>query len=115
MRIHLAICLLFGTAALHAGPEEEYRDQIVPILKRHCYDCHGNDKQKGDLNLETFAELAQVKDSPELWRGAFERVQAYEMPPEGSKELGFDTYAKLIAFFPHTAEAGPGRLRPDRQ
>ena len=29
----------------------------MPIVKQHCVNCHGNDKQKGDLNLATYAAL----------------------------------------------------------
>ena len=34
-----------------------YDDDIVPIVKQSCVNCHGNDKQKGDLNVATYAAL----------------------------------------------------------
>src|SRR5688572_33112026 len=31
-------------------PAEEFEKEIRPILKKHCFDCHSNDKAKADLN-----------------------------------------------------------------
>ncbi|MFO0823729.1 MAG: c-type cytochrome domain-containing protein [Gemmataceae bacterium] len=34
-------------------------DDVTPVLKQHCMNCHGNDKQKGGLNLATYASTSQ--------------------------------------------------------
>lgn len=34
-----------------------YEDHIKPIFRQHCLKCHGEDKQKADLNLQTFVDL----------------------------------------------------------
>jgi hypothetical protein len=39
------------------GKNPNFVDDIVPVLKQHCQNCHGTDKQKGDLNLATYAAL----------------------------------------------------------
>ncbi|HZO85880.1 MAG TPA: c-type cytochrome domain-containing protein, partial [Verrucomicrobiae bacterium] len=70
-----------------APPEEEYRDEMVPILKKNCYECHGEEKQKGDLNLASFTEYAQINETRETWQKVLEMVQAFEMPPKGKKEM----------------------------
>ena len=36
-----------------------FDDDVAPILKQHCNGCHGNDKQKGDLNLAGFSKLME--------------------------------------------------------
>lgn len=36
-------------------PPISYNDHIQPILRKHCVGCHGNDKQKAGLNLQTYA------------------------------------------------------------
>jgi hypothetical protein len=51
-----ALCL--GGATTHADPAKPtYDDDVVAIFKQHCTACHGNDKQKSDLNLATFSAL----------------------------------------------------------
>ena len=32
------------------GPEG-FKAVVEPFLKKHCYDCHGDDSVEGDLNL----------------------------------------------------------------
>lgn len=33
--------------------EVDFAKQVLPILQDRCFDCHGPDKQKGDLRLDT--------------------------------------------------------------
>src|SRR6185312_3518851 len=51
-----ALCL--GGSTSSADPTKPtYDEDVVAIFKQHCTNCHGNDKQKSDLNLATFAAL----------------------------------------------------------
>ena len=87
---------LAAAVSVEAGAPEDFRDKIRPILQRHCYDCHGPEKQKGDLNLAEFSEYEKVIEAPEVWALALERVQAYEMPPKEARELSFDRHRDLV-------------------
>ena len=94
--------LLTGVAALlvfspaKAAPADEYRGEIRPILEKHCYECHGPEKQKAKLDLSSFSEFDKVIEAKEIWQVVLERIQAYEMPPEGKPELGFSKQQKLM-------------------
>jgi hypothetical protein len=90
---------VYAAPAPALPPEEEFATVIRPILEKHCYDCHNSEKLKGDLNLAVFETLDQVKAVPEVWITAAERVQAFEMPPKGKKDLSFDQNRKLTVFF----------------
>src|SRR6185503_13823831 len=79
-----------------AEPGEEFSKDIKPILEKNCYECHGPEKHKGDLNLASFEEYSQVKEQPEVWQKVLEQIQAFEMPPKGKRELNFDTHGKLL-------------------
>ncbi|MFO0803651.1 MAG: c-type cytochrome domain-containing protein [Gemmataceae bacterium] len=49
---------LSGVGPANADPAKPtYDDDVVAIFKQHCTGCHGNDKQKSDLNLATFSAL----------------------------------------------------------
>ena len=41
----------------YAADIVSYNDHIKPILRRHCFKCHGNDEQNADLNLQNYATL----------------------------------------------------------
>ena len=44
----IAFCL---TDFLHA--EIDFAHQVVPILKKHCVECHGGDESKGGFSMNT--------------------------------------------------------------
>ncbi len=54
----VAIVLASSGSRTYADPTKPTFDEdVVGIFKQHCTNCHGNDKQKSDLNLATFAAL----------------------------------------------------------
>src|SRR5688500_9575313 len=97
-------CFVAGTLPVFSAdkekpkltPAEEFEKEIQPILKKHCFDCHSNDKAKADLNLEFFDSLDKIHDSKETWETIFEMVNSFEMPPEGKNELNFGNQRKLV-------------------
>jgi len=53
----LAALCLCGSPSSADPAKPTYDEDVVAIFKQHCTNCHGNDKQKSDLNLATFAAL----------------------------------------------------------
>ena len=51
-----SLIFLFGTAAL-ASAEVDFRQQVQPVLENACIRCHGADKVKGGLRLDTHEGL----------------------------------------------------------
>ncbi len=72
-----------------------FDDDVLPVLRQHCLNCHGNDKQKGDLNLATYAALQKggaggavvVPGDPSKSRvyALSAHLEEPKMPPSGSK------------------------------
>lgn len=87
---------IFTPTVALAGSAEEWKEAIRPLLERKCFDCHGPEKQKGDLDLARFDEYESVTATPEVWAMVLERVQAFEMPPKKSGELEFNEHQKLM-------------------
>jgi uncharacterized protein DUF1592/uncharacterized protein DUF1588/uncharacterized protein DUF1587/uncharacterized protein DUF1595/uncharacterized protein DUF1585/cytochrome c len=82
--------------SLQAAPANDYTNEIQPILEKHCYECHGPEKQKAKLNLASFTDYEKVLEAKDVWQVVLERIQAYEMPPEGKPELGFNKQQKMM-------------------
>lgn len=57
----LYICLL-ASATAAAAPVDFVLD-VRPIFERHCYECHGDKKQKGGLRLDVKAAAMKGGDS----------------------------------------------------
>lgn len=97
MRVRFASLFLAAAVPIFgAAPEEEFDKEIKPILKNHCYECHNEQKTRGDVNLEQFGDLDRVKEEPQLWRTVLEQIQAFEMPPSGKNELDFNKHQRML-------------------
>ncbi len=88
------VATLFCFASCLAADEVAERDEsfegtVLPLLKRHCFKCHGVSKKEGQLQLHSAVRIwrggengtAVTANHPEqspLWL----RVSANEMPPE---------------------------------
>lgn len=90
----LGICIPLARADL----AQDYLKEIRPLMERKCYDCHDADSLKGDLNLDRFKSLDDIKAEPELWQTVLQRVQAYEMPPKKAGELNYGQFEKMTGF-----------------
>jgi len=75
---------------------KQFSEKIRPSLEKYCYECHGPADPQGGLNLVSIADYSQVKASEQTWTSVMERVQADEMPPQGSKEMDFGDRQQLI-------------------
>src|SRR5688500_17235402 len=41
----------------------DFRREVLPILSRHCFNCHASDKKKGGLRMNGREELLKGGDS----------------------------------------------------
>lgn len=70
------------TAALAAAPvASEFRQDIEPLIKEYCYDCHGDGMSKGGVDFERFNPEQLTGESRELWWRALKNLRAGMMPP----------------------------------
>jgi len=59
-----------------------YERQIVPLLDKYCYSCHGNGKKKGDFVLDVYKAQADAVNNPMAWQKVLENMRSHTMPPE---------------------------------
>src|SRR5262249_14323941 len=58
--------------------------RVRPFLERYCFDCHGPNRQKADLDLSRDSTASEVAIHLRQWDLVAERLRAGEMPPEGA-------------------------------
>jgi hypothetical protein len=88
--------LALTLAAAQAPPGDPFAKDIRPILTKFCGACHGPAKKKGGLDLSPFKTEADAAKEPALWADVMERVQAFEMPPPGAREVPFNENRTLL-------------------
>ena len=88
----------------------EYRDKIVPILKKKCYNCHSSTKRKGGLRLDSeYYILKGGKNGKVLIEGNSSLSPLYtnlilpqehddHMPPKGKPQLSKQEIAILYSW-----------------
>lgn len=70
--------------------QKDFTQEVGPLLKQNCLVCHSTEKQEGDLDLERFRNLSDVRREADLWRNVLEQIASGEMPPKNRKPLGTD-------------------------
>ncbi len=90
----LTLVIAFAAGAVAHG-EVDFEDEIVPIFEENCFDCHGEDKPKGQFRLDRLASLLRGGDSGEaavvpgdpaasfLVKVIRHKEPELEMPPKG--------------------------------
>src|SRR5688572_22302116 len=94
MRVMTGLLAAFACSALAADDVLFERD-VRPILKRHCFQCHGEEeKPEAGLDLRLVRTIGKGGDSgPALVAGdhkaslLFQRVADGEMPPDNKNPL----------------------------
>ena len=75
---------------------EEYPERILPLVQKHCMECHSAKEKKGDLDLERFGTVADVGSHSLTWQKVLRRLRDGEMPPKNSLQLSSDDRKRLI-------------------
>jgi Protein of unknown function (DUF1592)/Protein of unknown function (DUF1588)/Protein of unknown function (DUF1587)/Protein of unknown function (DUF1585)/Protein of unknown function (DUF1595)/Ca-dependent carbohydrate-binding module xylan-binding/Planctomycete cytochrome C len=59
-----------------------FHQDVAPFLTKHCYACHGNGKQKGELALDKYQDEAALQKDRKVWESVLQMVRTGEMPPK---------------------------------
>jgi hypothetical protein len=73
-----------------------FEGDVRPVLEKYCFGCHGAEKQKADLSLESFKTDAEAQKDRAVWEKVLKNVQSRDMPPE-NKPQPSDVERALIA------------------
>jgi len=74
------ICIGALPALPGSAQAGSFQDSVLPVLEQHCIDCHGPDKQKGDIRFDRFDGEPAAETG--LWLKVLEQLHSGEMPPE---------------------------------
>ena len=78
-----------------AGLGDEYLKQTRPLMREFCLGCHSTEKKIGNLDLERFASLAEVRGDTRKWLKVTEMLDNGEMPPKYSAQLSPEQHKQL--------------------
>jgi mono/diheme cytochrome c family protein len=90
------------TSTVRADDAAPTFKELRPVLEAHCFQCHGPEKQRGKVDLSTFADEAAVRKHRKLWQRVAGQVKALEMPPEGEAALPPAQRDRLVRWIEQT-------------
>lgn len=97
----IASCVALHSLALGA---DDFQTSILPLLKEQCNSCHSTKKQKGDLDLERFTSVADIKREPMIWEGVLDQIHMGEMPPKKEPQLSAEQKTLLTTWVQNRLE-----------
>ncbi|MAT46508.1 MAG: hypothetical protein CMO35_03645 [Verrucomicrobiaceae bacterium] len=82
-RSFLNLLLLLLPLPLEAGQGVSLQKEAIrPFLENHCFHCHGPEKQKGKIRLDTLSPSITSNETAENWQQVLDALNAGEMPPK---------------------------------
>ena len=90
---------MFLSHAIAEADDIIFESQVRPILKSHCFKCHGENIQKGELRLDTLSpKLINDRRAAERWHDVRDALNQGEMPPQEEPELPADQRQVLVGW-----------------
>ena len=86
----IVLAVATGKAAVPDSFEklgQEFEKQVHPLLVRRCITCHSKSKKKGELDLQRFGSLVDVRRDPKVWVKVIQMLDDGEMPPKDAPQL----------------------------
>lgn len=77
----LSTFLLIG----NAFADVDFKKSVKPLLDKYCVSCHGPEKQKAKLRMDTLNPDMVKGHDAEMWQEALDLINISDMPPEKSK------------------------------
>jgi len=67
---------------LTTASTDGYENIVKPFLAANCISCHGNEKQKRELNFESLESVTTLIDDRDRWDEVVLKLRHREMPPD---------------------------------
>ncbi len=60
---------------------DEYHTTVLPLLQKYCYECHGEGMDSGDLEMDSYTSLADLRGDTKTWQKVIQYARTQTMPP----------------------------------
>lgn len=100
--------VLEGTAA-------SFNNEIAPVIKRHCAECHGENDQNAGLRLDTLAPAISTDHDVSAWSSVRDALNSHQMPPPEEKlQLSDQERQQIVDWIDASLEVVAKRRRANR-
>ena len=97
-----SFCIFFALLSTMAGRGNaspfRFPEEVNRFLGTYCVSCHGPEKQKGKLRLDTLSQDLVRGPSADDWHEVLDALSLEEMPPEDGKQPSKAERTAMIEF-----------------
>ncbi len=98
----LAIASTTAVAAEDIRPRNPFGEDVLPILQRHCTNCHAGDDAQAGFALDQFPDEQSVLKHRKTWEKLTKLVSTGVMPPADESQLSADDKQKVLDYLEAT-------------
>jgi Protein of unknown function (DUF1592)/Protein of unknown function (DUF1588)/Protein of unknown function (DUF1587)/Protein of unknown function (DUF1585)/Protein of unknown function (DUF1595)/Ca-dependent carbohydrate-binding module xylan-binding len=73
-------------APAQAPAAKGFAKDILPVMQKYCWDCHGDGAHKGELNFDKYLDEKSVVADRKIWAGVLFHIDQWTMPPAKKSE-----------------------------
>lgn len=74
--------LILSVLMAPLAASDDFDALVTPFLEEHCLKCHGEEKQKGDIRLDTLSRDFTNGEYAVIWQDVSDMLILGDMPPE---------------------------------
>ena len=100
-----------------ADHELMFATKIQPLLAMYCLNCHSEKEQEGDLDLQRFITVPDIRKDVKPWQSMILQLKTHEMPPKDKaqptaiqRKMLIDWTQRLINDEARARAGDPGRV-----
>jgi len=90
--------VIFFSSAISALAVPGFEELLPPFIQKNCIACHGPDKQKGKLRLDTLPPDFKDPRVVEKWEEVITSISNHDMPPEDEPQPSTEEIASVAEF-----------------
>lgn len=96
MKLFLCALTLLYSVATTVAQVSELPEHVDTFLVTYCLDCHDEQSEKGDVNLDFLEIDWSDPHAAIVWGKAWDMIEAGDMPPEDEKQPSDDEVLAVI-------------------
>lgn len=108
-----AVAQVKGPDPLGVALERRLVQDVQPLLKKYCFECHGNGKKKGGVALDSPGDIATIMKMAEDWETVVEVMNARLMPPEKKPQPTAHERLTIQQWVEDATNYYPANAKPD--
>jgi hypothetical protein len=79
-----------------------FRNDVAPLLKGYCINCHGATKPEAELSLQDLSGAPVGKSVLEIWSRVADKIESGEMPPREADQPSVEQRFRMVRWIKQT-------------